>query len=143
MSSYVDAAMGMDHLQRQHGELLQLAREITTMLVPEVVEADPRTIRVLVARFAGKLRVHDRMETEGLYPALMADERPEVREAATRLHAELGGLYAIFDAYEKRYPDVDSLRAAPKRFISDTLEVFAMLGKRMHRENRELYAKVA
>lgn len=133
----------MDHLQRQHRELMNLSQEITAMLVPEVIEADPRTVRILVARFAGKLRVHDRMETEALYPALMADERADVREAATRLHAELGGIYAIFDAYERRYPDAASLAREPRRFVADTLEIFAILGKRMHRENRELYAKVA
>ncbi len=135
--------MAVDHLQRQHVELQNLAREITSMLVPEVVEADPRTVRILIARFAGKLRLHDRMETEALYPALMADERPEVREAAARLHQELSGIYAVFDAYERRYPDTASLTIDARRFVADTLEIFALLGKRMHRENRELYAKVA
>ncbi|MBX7196627.1 MAG: hemerythrin domain-containing protein [Sandaracinaceae bacterium] len=132
--------MSTQHLQRQHAELTALAAEIVRLLRPEVVEADPRTIRILVARFAGKLRVHDRMESRGLYPALLVDEREEVRAAATRLKQELGGLYAFFDGYERRYPDASSLARDPKRFIADTLEMLAVLGKRMQRENRELYA---
>lgn len=135
--------MSTKHLQRQHQELMQLAREISGMLLPEVVEADPRTVRILIARFAGKLRVHDRMESQGLYPALFVDEREEVRAAATRLHEELGGLYEAFDAYERRYPDAASLVLDTKRFIADTLGIFAVLGRRMRRENDELYSKVA
>jgi hypothetical protein len=129
-----------EHLQRQHLELMQLAQEIGSLLVPEVVETQARTVRILVARFAGKLRIHDRMETQGLYPALLSDERAEVRAAATRLRDELGGLYAVFDTYERKYPDATSLVRSPQAFIADTLEVFQILGRRMNRENRELYA---
>jgi hypothetical protein len=132
--------VSIKHLQRQHLELMQLAQEIGSLLVPEVVEAQARTVRILVARFAGKLRIHDRMETQGLYPALLADERPEVRAAASRLRNELGGLYAAFDTYERKYPDAASLERSPQTFIADTLEVFQILGRRMNRENRELYA---
>lgn len=134
--------MSTTRLQRQHLELMQLAQEIGRLLRPEVIEADARTVRILVARFAGKLRVHDRMESDGLYPALLVDPRVEVREAATRMKAELGGIYAFFDGYEKKYPDAASLLRDPQRFIADTLELFTVLGKRMHRENKELYAKV-
>jgi len=122
---------------------MTLAQEIRALLVPEILEADPRRVRILVARFAGKLRVHDRMETEALYPALMADSREEVRTAATRLHGELGAIYAVFDGYERRYPDAASLLVDPRRFVKDTLEVLEVLGRRMHRENRELYALLA
>jgi hypothetical protein len=80
------------------------------------------------------------METQGLYPALLSDERAEVRAAATRLRDELGGLYAVFDTYERKYPDATSLVRSPQAFIADTLEVFQILGRRMNRENRELYA---
>lgn len=135
--------MSTQGLQRQHLELMQLAQEIRALLVPEILEADPRRVRILVARFAGKLRVHDRMENEALYPALMADGREEVRSAATRLHAELGALYAVFDTYERRYPDAASLLVDPRRFVKDTLEMFEVLGRRMHRENRELYSLLA
>ena len=132
--------MSTHHLQRQHLELMELAREIGALLVPEVVVAQARTVRILVARFAGKLRIHDRMESQGLYPALLTDPRPEVRATAERMRRELGGLYAAFDAYERKYPDASSLERSPQAFIADTLEVFQVLGKRMHRENRDLYA---
>lgn len=128
--------------RRQHGELMRLAGQIRGRLDEARVRADPRTLRVMVARFAGLLRVHERMETEALYPALVSDADEQVRATAVRLRRELGPLYKIFDAYEQRWPTADALAADPAAFIESTEALFAALGQRMATENQELYPLV-
>jgi hypothetical protein len=135
--------MTVARFQRQHAELMSLAADIRAMLDVETIERDPRAVRVMLAQFAGKLRVHERMESEALYPALLEDERPLVRETAERLKRDLGPIYATFNAFEARYATVESLGVNPTAFIADTLVLFETLFRRMQRENKELYPLVA
>lgn len=120
---------------------MSLAAEIRAKLDVETVEREPRVLRVMLAQFAGKLRVHERMES-ALYPPLLEHERPFVRETAERLKRDLGPLYATFDAFEARYATVESLTVDSKAFIADTLALFETLFRRMQRENKELYPLV-
>lgn len=128
--------------RRQHGELMRLAGQIHGRLDVAAIRADPRGLRVLVARFAGLLRVHERMETEALYPMLLDHPDEEVRGTARRLFGELGPLYSLFDAYEKEWPSADALAERPEAFIRSTERLFAALGHRMATENQDLYPLV-
>jgi hypothetical protein len=125
--------------RRQHRELELLASEISAFLAVEQLEQDAATCRRLLARFAGKLRVHAAMENEALYPELLRDRDPEVRAVATKLASELGPIYDAFDAYEKRWPTAFDIATDPRAFILETLKVFDVLRKRMVAENRTLY----
>ncbi len=131
-----------DVFRRQHGELARLSAQIAGRLSVEAVLADTRGLRILVARFAGLLRMHERMESEALYPSLRSHEDPSVRDTAERLFAALGPLYTQFDGYEKRWPSAEAIAEAPSAFIEDTHALFTTLGHRMSVENRELYPLV-
>lgn len=120
---------------------MSLAAEIRAKLDVETVLREPRVLRVMLAHFAGKLRMHEKMEG-ALYPALLEDERPFVRETAERLKRDLGPLYATFNTFEARYATVESLTVDPREFITDTLVLFETLFRRMQRENKELYPLV-
>jgi hypothetical protein len=123
--------------RRQHAELQVLAKElIKRALVPS---ANAPELRRLLAQFAGKLRVHAAMETEALYPALLGSTDPETRTRTERLHAELGALYGTFDDFEARWPDAGAIGEHLIRFRIDLVRVMAILGRRMVKENRELY----
>ena len=129
--------------QRQHEELGRLAAEIAGRLDPAALEREAGEIRRLVARFAGKLRMHAAMENEALYPRLRAHPDPEVRDAAERLWTEVGSIYGEFDRYSKRWLVGDAIAREPRAFALDTHAIFARLGTRMFRENRELYPLAA
>jgi hypothetical protein len=128
--------------KRQHAELRQLSIEVRALLSPEAIERDARAVRALVARFAGKLRVHTKMENEALYPALLAHHDESVRIVAQKLLAELGPVYATFDAYESRWPTAEALLENPRAFVLDTLQLYETLAHRMRTEDRTLYSLV-
>jgi hypothetical protein len=132
----------MHHFQRQHEELGQLAAQISKRLSVEEIERDHHEVRRMVARFAGKLRMHATMENDALYPRLRAHPDPEIRAAAEKLWSEVSGIYAQFDSYSEKWLVGDAIVRDPKAFMLDTHTLFATLGKRMQRENRELYPLV-
>lgn len=128
-----------DQFRRQHAELMNMAIEIRSRLSVEELERDARGVRTMLARFAGKLRVHARMENEALYPELLAHPDEGVRFEVDKLLDEVGLLYATFDRLEHRWPAADSVAAEPKQFILDVLGCFDLLGRRMSAENKKLY----
>jgi hypothetical protein len=131
-----------ENFRRQHDELMQLGTSILTMLAQEGVAQRASEIRRLVARFAGKLNVHARMEGEALYPRLLAHDDDAVRRLATSMVDELGGIYDSFGSYAKRWPDADAIENDAMGFVRHTREVMAILAKRMMRETHDLYPLV-
>jgi hypothetical protein len=128
-----------DQFRRQYAELMNMAIEIRNRLSVEEIERDARGVRTMLARFAGKLRVHARMENEALYPDLLVHPDQGVRFEVDRLLHDVGPLYATFDRLEHRWPAADAILAEPKQFILDVLGCFDQLGRRMSVENKKLY----
>jgi iron-sulfur cluster repair protein YtfE (RIC family) len=129
-----------ERFRRQHRELQQLAKTLTTVAVTP--GADSREIRRHLATFAGKLRVHAAMETEALYPELLASTDAEVKGRAQRLFDEVGGLYDHFDGFIAQWDDPAAIDARRIRFRIELLRTLAILGRRMIKENRELYPMI-
>lgn len=95
-----------------------------------------------LARFTGKLKVHAAMENSALYPRLLESDDPRVRERAERLFREVGTLYDSFSEYSEQWCVPERVRDAPEAFASETLVMLQRLGRRMARENDELYPLV-
>jgi hypothetical protein len=131
-----------DRFRRQHEQLQRLGMEIASKLSRKTIASEAAPVRLLVAQFAGKLRVHASMENEALYPRLLCHEDATVRSRARALADEVGDLYADFDAYSARWPSVASIEADPQRFVTETRELLLRLASRMVRENEELYPLV-
>lgn len=121
---------------------MELGGQIFACLVVPSLEADPNPVRHLLARFKGKLEVHASMENEALYPRLLAHPDAGVRETADRLQDEVGGLYQSVGAYLQRWPTSQSISGNAHDFARETFDVLRALGKRMKREDRELYPLV-
>ena len=119
-----------------------MAAEILKQLSIERLARDPMEVRRLVARFAGKLRMHATMENDALYPRLRAHPDPEIRARAETLWNEVGTIYSQFEAYSEKWLVGDAIARDPTTFVQDTHRLFSTLGKRMARENRELYPLV-
>lgn len=116
--------------------------EIGSLLSPEALDREAGRCRRLLARFAGKLRVHAAMENEALYPELLRSQDPAVRAMAEKLFSELGPVYDEFDRFEARWPSAHDIAAEPRVFVLETLELFEILRKRMSVENKTLYPLV-
>jgi hypothetical protein len=131
-----------ERFRRQHEELYTQGMEILTRLRRETIATEAGEVRKQIARFAGRLRVHAAMEDQALYPRLLHHAEARVREQALALQAEVAGIYASFDDYERRWPSVETILGDPRAFIRETREVLRVLAMRMMRENDELYPLV-
>lgn len=127
------------NFRRQHEEILALAEALADDVDGERIGERAAALRIILARLAGKLRVHARMEEEALYPRLLTHEDPAIRGCAARMQTQFGPVYGAFEGYLSRWPTASSIELAPAAFARETLAVVALLGKRIERETRELY----
>lgn len=123
----------------QHDELLKLAEEITAMLAPARIAGESAKVRELLSKLAGQLRVHLAMEDKALYPTLLAAKDPNVQATARRFVDDMGGITKVFGDYSAKWATSSAIAASPERFVADTKALFGALGKRIERENQDLY----
>jgi hypothetical protein len=130
-----------ENFRRQHEELMALGFEINHHLDARALENEETaaTVRRIVARFAGKLLIHAEMENKALYPRLLHSSDDAVRERAQALYEDVRRIYGAFGDYTKRWPTPASISARASDFVRETRDVLKLLGKRMIRENDELY----
>lgn len=102
-------------------------------------EETAASVRRLVARFTGKLLIHAEMENKAFYPRLLHHSDDAVRERAQALYEDVRRIYGAFHDYAKRWPTPATIRARSGDFVRETRDVLKLLGKRMMRENDELY----
>lgn len=128
--------------RRQHDELLTIAKELTQLLDTRTLAADATPARKVLATFTGKLRIHAAMEDEALYPRLLACADVAIASKAATLRAEVGPLYQQFFAFLSRWSTAELIQGDPEAFGRETMQELYRLGKRMKRENMELYPLV-
>jgi len=124
-----------DKFRVQHNEILQIAKEMTEQMRGQ---PDPVALRKLLSNLAGKLSFHLAMEDQALYPRLLGASDPKMKTMAQQFMTEMGGLGGTFAAYNGKW-QVSDIRSDPTGFAEETRAVFAALGQRIARENRELY----
>lgn len=128
--------------RRQHEELMTIAKELTSLLDTRALAQDATTARRVLATFTGKLRIHAAMEDEALYPRLLACGDADVVAKASTLRAEVGDLYQSFFAFIGRWSTAEQIQKDPESFGRETMQELYRLGKRMKKENNELYPLV-
>jgi hypothetical protein len=125
-----------DNFKRQHQELLGIVGEITGKLKSE--PGDAKGLRMLLSALAGKLTVHLAMEDKALYPRLAQVNVDNSRSVASAFQQEMGGLAGAFAEYNQKWQQ-SAIQADPGGFARATQELFGALGRRIARENTELY----
>lgn len=127
-----------DNFKRQHQEILDVVGEIHGKLKTEQGRNDSKALRSLLSALSGKLTLHLAMEDKALYPRLAEAQGEEARALAKAFQSEMGGLAQAFAAYNQKW-QATAIGADPAGFAKETQDVFAALGKRIGRENKELY----
>jgi hypothetical protein len=125
-----------DNFRRQHQELLAMVAEITGKLKSD--PGDARGLRDALSALAGKLTVHLTMEDKALYPRLAQVKGENASAVAQAFQHEMGGLAGQFTEYNRNWP-INAIAANPSGFARETQGVFAAIGRRIARENAELY----
>lgn len=123
-----------DKFRQQHDEILVIAGEIQKKLK---TKADAQELRTILSSLAGKLNFHLAMEDKALYPRVMKMDAA-AHAVAKRFVSEMGGLAEQFGAFNNKW-QVSAIRSDPDGFASEAHKIFNALGKRVARENAELY----
>ena len=123
-----------DKFRQQHDEILEMVGELNTKLK---ARGDAQDLRGALSNLAGKLNFHLAMEDKALYPRLMKLDA-QASKMAGRFMEEMGGLAEVFSTYNAKW-QVSAIRSDPEGFAAETRKVFTALGKRIARENAELY----
>ena len=130
-----------DRFRADHDTFLKQVTEISGYLSDDAkVAAGAAQIRATLSQLAGAVRLHLATEDQTLYPALAKCSDAKVAAMATSFQNEMGGIKKAFEDYSKKWGTPDSIKTNPKDFIKDSKAVFEVLGKRIARENNELYA---
>ncbi len=135
----------MTQIQRyidQHEQLLKIAGDIAEKLHENTLKQDASRVRILLAEFAGKLKVHLAIEDKSLYPYLLTHEDETVKSTTRKFIEEMGHLYQAFSDYLEHWPGAPSIQKDAGKFIEETKEIVRALENRIDRENRELYPLV-
>ena len=125
-----------DNFRRQHQDLLALVSDIAGKLKTE--PGDARGLRNLLSALAGKLTMHLAMEDKALYPRLAEAKAEDSRAVARAFQQEMGGLAQTFADYNQKW-QATTIAGDPGGFARDTHALFAAIGRRIARENTELY----
>jgi Hemerythrin HHE cation binding domain len=129
-----DTAMSFtDKFRQQHDEILATVGELNDQIK---AKAEAQVLRGVLSNLAGKLNFHLAMEDKALYPRIMKDGKAQA--LATKFRDEMGGLGDAFTAYSNKW-QASAIRNDPAGFAAETRKVFTALGKRIARENAELY----
>ena len=127
-----------DNFRRQHDEILGVVGQISTKLGAGRVAQESKALRTLLSALAGKVAIHLAMEDKALYPRLIQANQENSRAMANAFMEEMGGIGAAFNAYNQKW-QVGQIEADPAGFTRESQALFGALGKRIERENGELY----
>jgi hypothetical protein len=126
----------------QHREMLEVVRELDAQLDIATLSTDATRARTLLSMLAGKLAVHLAMEDKALYPRMLQQKKPGIRDLASQFMSEMGGINAAFTAYVARWPTAQAIQAAPAKFAIETKQIFEALGARIKREHAQLFPEL-
>jgi hemerythrin-like domain-containing protein len=126
-------------LRIQHDELLALAAELSAQLDLQRLSDDERACREVLRKLLGKLNVHLALEDKILYPKLFGHARKDIVQLARRFTDEMGSLGAEVKEFAERWEAERSIQGRPAAFVEECRGLLAALGRRIQRENAELY----
>lgn len=129
-----------DSFRAQHDNILQIVGGIVPLLASRKLATDAGAVRRLLAQLTGMVSVHLAMEDNSLYPTMLTHRDARLKTAAQRFQQEMGGIKSAFESYTKKWASATAIQANPDEFIKETRSLFDVLGKRIARENSELYS---
>jgi len=126
----------------QHDDLLKAAAKLKAELNADKIGKDPAPAKSALAQLLGKLSVHLAMEDKSLYPALVKHPDQRVKSTADRFIGEMGAVAKVLADYQKTWAGEAALKQNPRGFVQQTGNILDALGKRIDKENGELYKLV-
>jgi hypothetical protein len=125
--------------REQHEEILEIVRNIEAELVMDKLKKNPSNVLRMFAGFSGKLKIHLAMEDKGLYPMLAQHADQSIRLLGENYSKEMTTITDAYLKFSQQWLSPTAIEKDPSGFMAATRKVFGLLGKRIEKENRELY----
>lgn len=126
-----------DLLRKDHQKLLGIVNNLKPMLSASTAGQKASEIKALLSQLAGTIQIHLAMEDKMVYQQMLSN--PSTKAIAERFQREMGGIASAFTGYITKYNTANAISANPSAFIADTEAILSALGKRITREESELY----
>lgn len=126
----------------QHDDLLKAASKLKAELNADKLGRDAVPAKSALAQLLGKLSVHLAMEDKSLYPQLLKHSDQRVQTTASRFVSEMGAIGKVLGDYQKAWPSDAAIQQNPRGFVQQTGTILEALGRRIEKENSELYKMV-
>lgn len=123
-----------------HQRLLGMVSEITHLMGgnSQSIETNADQISGKLSQFGGVLKMHLAAEDNFLYPKLVDHDDSKMSETAMKFQNEMGGIADVFKNYSLKW-NRQTIKSDPIGFKNDTDTLFNVVGKRISREETELY----
>ncbi|WP_295430994.1 hemerythrin domain-containing protein [uncultured Thiodictyon sp.] len=133
----------LDGYRSTHSELRQMIDDLRSLLTTEQLRVRPnaRTAHELLCDLDERVRRHLAEEDRGLYPSLLIHEDPKVKSIAWGFISGERPLRKIFHDYHKNWLENCDFNFSDD-FVTETHEVFEMVGQRIEREEQVLFPKL-
>ena len=124
----------------QHEKLVGIIVEISGFLDDiDMIKENSNKISRLISELKRSLKVHLALEDNSLYPVLLIAEDETVKNKAVEFKEEMGSIDNTFQEYISRWSSGFRIQENPSDFVNESKILFDSLGKRIEKENNNLY----
>jgi iron-sulfur cluster repair protein YtfE (RIC family) len=124
-------------LRSEHAALIEIARRLSA-IIAEPEPPEPAVLFGVRRELNSVLIAHLKAEDWVLYPRLFASPDPAVEQTAREFSDEMGDLAYAYSAHTQKWT-ANTIAADWSGYCSETGAILEALGKRIVRENGELY----
>lgn len=127
-----------DSFVDQHKQILDLVGQLHGLLDENKLKADSTPAVMILANLTGKIKIHLSVEDKVLYPTIAKSSDEKVKAIATKYMNEMSKITEAYVAYADKWK-ANMIKDNPKEFITETKNIFKVLGERIQKEEKELY----
>ena len=132
------AKVDFKSLYDDHASILEQVKYLRTLVsqgIPNNADAISDALHTVTA----DIRLHLSIEDANIYPALLKNSDPTVRELASKYQMDMGQLLVVYQSFANKYASAELIKNDSEGFRSDANMVFQALFQRIKAENQNLY----
>ena len=126
-------------MQKQHLEILDIARNVVDLAKPPLAEATADEIVAELKQLAAALRAHLWIEDDVLYPRLLQMSDEKIRSTAQRFSDEMGGIQESFKRFMESWDSMTAITERTVAFAEAFSRIATAIKQRIEAEENELY----
>ena len=128
----------LDLLKKQHEEVFILIHTIH-QLTERGPEENAKEIALQINALSGKLKMHLMSEDKFLYPSLVQNTNPNIRNIANAFQQEMGSLAEAFLIFSQKYNISSKIVENKIVFLTESKKMIRQIEERMKKEDVKLY----